>query len=326
MFVRARRRVLLGPLGIALAVASVGGSTSPAHAAPRAPVTIKVGLIPITDVAPVYLGIKKGFFRRQNLIVEPHLAAGGAVIIPSVVSGEYQFGFSNIVSELLAYSQGLRVQIVSPGSAGAKTAERAWSGVIVPEDSPIRSARDLQGRTISVNTLNNIGDVTIRESLRKRGANPSSPRFVEIPFPGAVQALSANRVDAAWVVEPFLTQGLVGGSRMVLANYEATSPSLPIATYFTTKQYADRNAGVVRRFRTAMRQSLNYARTHPRQARSMVLSYTRIGSGVVARMQLPSWPSTLDRKKVDLISSLMVRYGLIRSKPNLDGVLRLGQK
>jgi NitT/TauT family transport system substrate-binding protein len=28
---------------------------------------ITVGVLPITDVAPVYLGVQKGFFTRQNL-------------------------------------------------------------------------------------------------------------------------------------------------------------------------------------------------------------------------------------------------------------------
>src|SRR5207244_11007840 len=173
------------------AIACCGGA---ATAATQATVTVKVGVIPIADVAPVYLGIQKGFFRSRGLDIQPQQAAGGAVIIPSVVSGDYQFGFSNVVSELLAYAKGLKLQIVCPGDAGAKAADDAWSGVLVQEDSPIRSARDLGGKTISVNTLNNIGDVTIREALRKRGAG-SDVHFVEIPFPEAVQALNAGRVD-----------------------------------------------------------------------------------------------------------------------------------
>jgi NitT/TauT family transport system substrate-binding protein len=319
--------MLLLVFALAAGVTALAGSAATrATASPAATTKITVGVIPIADVAPIYLGVKKGFFRSQRLTVELRQAAGGAAIIPSVVSGDYQFGFSNVVSELLAYSRGLKLQIISHGVAGAKKADQAWSGVLVKEGSSIRNVRDLAGKTISVNTLNNIGDVTIREALRKRGANPRSPRFVEIPFPDAIGALNAGRVDAAWVVEPFLTQGLVAGNRRVLANYEAVSPSLPIATYFTTKQYADRNAGVVSRFRRAMMRSLTYARKHPREARNIVLTYTRISSGVVTRMQLPSWPSTLNRGKVNLISSLMVRYGLIQSKPNLDGLLRLGGK
>ena len=46
------------------------------------PTTLKVGVIPIADVAPLYLGIDKGFFEEQQLTIQPQLAEGGAAITP----------------------------------------------------------------------------------------------------------------------------------------------------------------------------------------------------------------------------------------------------
>lgn len=37
--------------------------------------TLKVGVLPIADLAPLYLGIDQGFFKEENLKIEP-LAAG----------------------------------------------------------------------------------------------------------------------------------------------------------------------------------------------------------------------------------------------------------
>ena len=74
---------------------------------------LKVGVIPIADVAPLYLGMQKGFFKEENLEIEPQLAEGGAAIVPSVVSGDYQFGFSNVTSLVIAASKNLPVQIVA---------------------------------------------------------------------------------------------------------------------------------------------------------------------------------------------------------------------
>ena len=62
---------------------------------------IKVGVIPIVDVAPIYLGKAKGFFTKQNIDLSLEQAQGGAAIVPAVVSGQYQFGFSNVVSLML---------------------------------------------------------------------------------------------------------------------------------------------------------------------------------------------------------------------------------
>ena len=36
--------------------------------------TLKVGVIPIADVAPLYVGIDQGFFKDEKLTIKPQLA------------------------------------------------------------------------------------------------------------------------------------------------------------------------------------------------------------------------------------------------------------
>ena len=43
---------------------------------------VKVGVIPIVDVAPIYLGKEKGFFARRGLNVIMESGQGGAAIVP----------------------------------------------------------------------------------------------------------------------------------------------------------------------------------------------------------------------------------------------------
>ena len=76
--------------------------SSPPPAPPRQPDKVKVGVIAIVDVAPIYLGKQKGFFTKRNIDLTLETAQGGAAIVPGVVSGQYQFGFSNVISLLLA--------------------------------------------------------------------------------------------------------------------------------------------------------------------------------------------------------------------------------
>src|SRR5262245_40109881 len=77
--------------------------------------SIKVGVVPVVDVAPLYLGISKGFFEDEGLDVEPVVAQGGAAIIPAVVNGDQEIGFSNVVSLMLAQTQDLPLKIISQG-------------------------------------------------------------------------------------------------------------------------------------------------------------------------------------------------------------------
>src|SRR5215468_2867101 len=44
---------------------------------PKVPDKVTVELVPIVDVAPIYLGLKKGFFSEQNIDLTVDTAAGG---------------------------------------------------------------------------------------------------------------------------------------------------------------------------------------------------------------------------------------------------------
>ena len=305
-------------------LAACGSSSSSGGGGSGKPVTLKVGVIPIADVAPLYVGMKQGFFKQQKLTIKPQLANGGAEIVPSVVSGDDQIGFSNTTSLIIAASKNLPLQIVSQGVLGAKqaSAAEAWDAVLVKKGSPIKSAKDLAGKTIAVNTLQNVGPLTINTALKKRGVDYKKVKYLEVPFPDANAALKAGRVDAAWVVEPFVSQGMAQGAKPVLFPYEETAPSLTVATYFTTKQYSSQNKDVVDRFAKAMNQSLQYSQSHPQAVRKAVLTYTKIPPQAAKVMKLPQWRSDLNRPTIQQTSALAKQYGFVKSQPNLDNLIR----
>jgi NitT/TauT family transport system substrate-binding protein len=283
--------------------------------------TLRVGVIPIADVAPLYLGIEQGFFEDQQLTIEPQLAEGGAAITPAVLSGDFQVGFSNTVSLLIAASKELPVTIISQGVLGGKTEEEAWADLLVLKDGPIKEPKDLEGKTIAVNTLKNICEVTIRASLADMGVDDSTLKFTEVPFPDMNAALEAGRVDGACVVEPFVSQGKAGKARGIDPFYVNTAPDLTVATYFTSKQYAEENADVVDRFVTAMEQSLEYAQSNPDAVREILGEYTQIPPEVAANIKLPQWRKDITLPTVERLSQLSLEYGLIESEPDLNELI-----
>lgn len=90
------------------------------------------------------------------------------------------------------------------------------------------SAVDLPGRTVAVNTLNNIGDVTIKAVLQSEGIDPNGVSFTELAFPDMPAAVEQKRVDAAWACGPFVTQMLDRGNRPILDNYAKTDRTCPL--------------------------------------------------------------------------------------------------
>jgi NitT/TauT family transport system substrate-binding protein len=299
------------------------GSSSSSSGGSGKPATLKVGVIPIADVAPLYVGMKQGFFKQQKLTIKPKIANGGPEIVTATVSGDDNIGFSNTTSLIIAGSKNIPLQIVTQGVLGAKkpTPQEAWDAVLVKKGSPIKSPKDLEGKTIAVNSLNNVGPLTINTALKKAGADYKKVKYLEVPFPDANAALKAGRVDAVWVVEPFVSQGLAQGSKPILYPYEQTTPSLTVANYFATKQYIAQNKDVVQRFAKAMNKSLEYAQSHPDAVRAAVPTYTKIPPAAAKNMKLPQWQAGLNKPTIQLTSNLAKQYGYIKSQPNLNDLI-----
>jgi NitT/TauT family transport system substrate-binding protein len=308
---RTRLASLITIVALAAATAGCGGSNSSSD--PGKPGTvdkIKVGVIPIVDVAPIYIGKQQGFFSKRNIDLTLEQAQGGAAIVPAVVSGQYQFGFSNVVSLMLAQSKNVPIKVVANGNNATADPKKDF-GMVVVKDPAIKSGKDLAGKTVATNTLKNIVDTTVKQIVRKDGGDPTQVKFVELAFPDMAAALDAGRVQAIFVVEPFLSAALAKGWHTVGA-FSDVQPNLTISSYFTSQQEIAKNPDLVSRFTEAMKESLTYADAHPDAVRQVVTTYTTIKSDVAAKMTLPKYSTDIDKASLDKLSSLMVGDGLLK--------------
>lgn len=282
---------------------------------------VKVGVIPIVDVAPIYLGVQEGFFEDEGLDVQLELAQGGAAIVPAVASGEYQFGFSNVTSLLVASSKGLPLKAVAAGNFTTGTPGEDFGAVVVPEGSDIEDAADLAGRTVAVNTLNNIGDTTIRKVVGDAGGDADDVEFVEMGFPDMPAAVAGEQVDAAWVVEPHLTTALQQGATVVSSNFAETDPDLMVAAYFTSEKQIAEDPEMVEAFTAAMDESLAYAAEHPDETRAVLDTYTEIDPAVKDAMVMPRFAPGLEESSFQLLADLGQEQGTFEEPVDVSTLL-----
>ncbi|MFC0529030.1 ABC transporter substrate-binding protein [Phytohabitans kaempferiae] len=304
---------------LVVASAACGSSdSSETTASDDGPASVKVGVIPIVDVAPIYLGKEKGFFSNRNIDLTLETGQGGAAIVPGVLSGQFQFGFSNVTSLMIAQTENVPIKAVVNGVASTGQPGADFGAVVVRADSPIQSAKDLAGKKVAVNTLKNIGDTSIRESVRKDGGDPSGVQFVEIGFPQMPAALDGGQVDAAWVVEPSLSVVKAKGGRVIASNFVDVAPDLTVALYFTSAKLAQEDPDLVKRFVEAMQESLAYADSNPDEVRRIIGTYTQIDAATVAALTLPKWPAEYNRASLEALARLGQQDGLFGSAPELD--------
>ncbi|MEV7423341.1 MULTISPECIES: ABC transporter substrate-binding protein [unclassified Streptomyces] len=317
------RRLLIGltALAIVAPLTACGSTDSPGGRRDDGSAAITVGVIPIVDVAPIYLGEKQGFYRDRGIDLTLKTGQGGAAIVPGVISGQFQFGFSNVTSLLVAQANKVPVRAVANGGASTGRDGADFGGITVGKDSALKTAKDLAGRKVAVNTLKNIGDTSVRESVRKAGGDPDRVTFVELAFDQMAAALDSGQVDAAWAVEPALSTIKGRGGRVIASNFVDVAPDLTVALYFTSAEYARRNPELVEKFRAATKESLAYATGHPDEVREILTTYTRIPEATLRAMTLPHWPQEPNRASIETLAALGEKDGIFKSAPDPDELL-----
>ncbi|NKX55688.1 ABC transporter substrate-binding protein [Arthrobacter mobilis] len=282
---------------------------------------ISVGVIPIVDTAPIWLGEEKGFFKEEGLDLDIQTASGGAAIVPGVVSGSFDFAFSNLISVMVARDKGLDLKFVANGASSTGDTGKDIGAVVVPADSDIRSAKDLAGKRVSVNNLANIGDTTISSVVEEDGGDPEAVDFVEVAFPDAPAALENKQVDAAWILEPFLSAALEDGARVISYNFADFDPELDIAGYFTSGDTVANDPGLVEKFTRAMNKSLEYAQENPQEVRDIVGTYTQIDEATRNKMTLPRYRVEFNEDAAGKLGEAAAKYGTVSKSPNLQELL-----
>jgi NitT/TauT family transport system substrate-binding protein len=300
-------------------VACGGAAGGPAAATPsQGPVSLSVGVVPVIDVAPIYLGIQKGLFAKQQLNVTPKVLSTGATVVAGVVQGDLQIGFANNTSIVIAASQRFPLRIVA---AGIQAVDGDYAAIFVRRDSPLTSARDLAGKKIAVNGLKNVGPLTVNAALQASGVDISGIQYVEVPFPQMGAALDQRNVDAAWEVEPFVTALKAAGERILVRPYPLIARDFPVASYFVNTQYLQSSPDIVKRFRTAINESLTYAQQHPAEVRAVLASYITLAPGLAGQVVLPNWMTRVDATLIGRTADLALRYGYITAKPDVKQLI-----
>ena len=249
------------------AAAAFGAATQrPAFAQP-AP-TLRVALIPGDIAAEVYYAVDLGYFKKAGFDVELTPITQGPAIMAAVVSGAVDIGYSNVVSLAIGHDRGLPVTIVAP--ANLHTSQIVTAGILtVLKSSPLRTAKDLNGKTIAVNALNNISDVAVRAWMDANGGDSKTLKFTEVPFPLMPDAVRTGRVDAASIDaanEQVLTKP-DGDLRRLADVFDAVGNRFVVSVWFATSAWVAGHQAEAKAFVAVMNQTATWANAnHPASA------------------------------------------------------------
>jgi NitT/TauT family transport system substrate-binding protein len=323
------RTALAAPLATALALtlAACGGDDGDTGAAgdgggggnAEETRTVEVGIIPVSDVAILYLGQEQGFFADRGIELNFNFGQGGAALVPAVVTGEYHFGFSGIVSVLQAREEGLPLTAIAPTS-WSNGEEGQHINALIAQDPAIQDAGDLEGRTIALNILNSQVEALARNSVEVAGGNADNVNFVEMSLPDAVTALGAGDIDAYVCGEPFCTLSLDAGGRVVADNWLDLVPDGVgmSGVYFSTTEQVEADPELFADLQAAILESLDYSAANPDEWRAQITEYTETDPALVERITMPLFKSEFTEEEYEAAPNKAMEYGILDEVPTVD--------
>jgi ABC-type nitrate/sulfonate/bicarbonate transport system substrate-binding protein len=277
-FDRNRRQFLkLG--ATAAASAAVGGHTllsAPAVLAAEAkPLSFQLSWIKSIQYGGYFAGIENGDFKKLG--VEPTFVSGGPNIDPigNVASGQSQLGDRPIGSLLIAREKGIPIKIIGT------VFQKSPYGVISLAEKPIKTAKELKGKTIAVATS---GVPLMRKLIADAGLNPDDVKMV--PSSPDPAALVSGQIDGycGYVTN----QGVMLETRGVkIYSLNAQDLGIPetTGTIYAREDFLKGNKETVVNFLKAAGQAWSWSLTNPEPtAKLMVDKYGAPGLNYEAQL------------------------------------------
>ncbi|MGP4003741.1 ABC transporter substrate-binding protein [Streptomyces sp. 8N706] len=251
------RREFLGLLGIAAVAVSCGTATADKGGTKKLKYQGWAGQVTLPELAQDlgHLGDVKLDWVGNTI--------SGPQDIQSAATGQTDFGgaFNGAVVKLIAAKAPIKAVIGYYGSD-----KDAYNGFFVRQDSAIRSARDLIGKKVGMNTLGAHSEAMLDIYLRKHGLSEAESKKVErvvVPPVNTEQSLHKNQIDVAVLGDILREKALENGGVRPLFTDTQLLGDFTAGSYVFTERFIRQNPDTVRTFVTGVAQTIEWSRTTP---------------------------------------------------------------
>ncbi|MBI3078050.1 MAG: ABC transporter substrate-binding protein [Deltaproteobacteria bacterium] len=307
------RRTCLRALAAGVAALSPLAVSTPAGAQRLG--RINMGYMKIADLSPMFIGLDKGYFKEVGVDLNLTSMVGGAAIAPALASGSLNIGWSNTTSITIGVSKGFDFKFVCNGALNARGGNDAF-GFVVHKDSGISSARDLAGKTVASNTLNNLPHLSGLFWIDHNGGDSSRVKWVEVPIPQMEAALANKKIDGFVTTEPFITVATSPGHPGKLMGHPLSemAPRVLIASYFSSDAWIEKNADKVKAFIAAISKGITYHNEHKEEAKAVIAKWSGLRPELVGQMKMPAFEVAMKESDIQVQADLALKYRMIERR------------
>jgi NitT/TauT family transport system substrate-binding protein len=321
-------RAFLAGTAVALALTACGGGgggsetdTAATSGGKLEKTDITVGALPIPDVAPLQIGIQRGLFKEEGLNVKMQPVQSSVHAVPALQAGTIDVSLFNYTTAFVQEEkQPGQFKIIADSFQAAPNT----FVVMVPPDSELKGLQDLKGKTVAVPGLKAVGQLLVEANLKTVGidATRDGVKFVEMQFPVMPQALKTKQVDAAFMVEPFISASQKElGARKLADTITGPTADFPIAGWAATSDWIKKYPNTLAAFQRAMVKAQGIAAGDRKAVEQVLPTYTKIPPAVASVITLGTFPTSLNETRIQRVADIMLDLGYVKTKLTAKSVI-----
>ncbi|MFL5061772.1 MAG: ABC transporter substrate-binding protein [Xanthobacteraceae bacterium] len=287
-------------------IACVWAAVAPSAAFSEDTLKLAVGAPNNWDTCIPELGQRAGIFRKHGLNLDLLYTQGGGETMQAVISGSVDIGIAAGTAAVMgAFAKGAPVRILAAGTTG--TSDLYW---YVPAASPIRSFKDVDGRTVGYSTNGASTHTTLLALIKHFGVNarPVASGAAAVTY---TQAMT-GQIDVGWASPPFGIEALQDGKiRLIARGSDAPSTrDQTVRVHIVNATALVQRQDAMVRFMRAYRETHDWLYADPEGVR-LYAQYGKVGEPLAIRIRdefmpkqamLPDRVSGIDAMTQDAIT------------------------
>jgi ABC-type nitrate/sulfonate/bicarbonate transport system substrate-binding protein len=281
--------------------------------------TIRVGATPSDSYSePLYVDAA-GAIARAGLAVEVTVFSSVGALVQALIGGAIDVGLADMLQVAGMHLHGLPYSFFAGG--GLYTSTSPTTALVVPRESPISKAVELEGQTVSVVALGSLSDVVTKNWLARNGADLAKIKFIELPVSVTIPTLLRGAVAAGFIGEPFLTQ-FKEQIRPLGRAMDTVAPTFLISAWCASNAWLSARDGTPRRLAQALYATGAWANSHHAETAGILAGASKIALESVRAMNRVSWATGLDPRLMQPVIDAAARFHVLeRPIPARDLVI-----
>jgi NitT/TauT family transport system substrate-binding protein len=270
------------------------------------------------------VGVRAGIFKKHGLNLELLYTQGGGETMQAVISGSADIGIAAGTAGVMgAFAKGAPLRIISAGTTGAS--DLYW---YVPANSPIKSFKELDGKTVGYSTNGASTHTTVLALIKHYGVN-AKPVASGAAAVTLTQAMS-GQIDVGWASPPFGLEQLQQGQIRIIArgsDVPATRDQT-VRVHIVNADVLAKRRDVIARYMRAYRESLDFLYDNP-EGVNIFAQYAKISETLAKRIRdefLPKQAEQPDRVSgLDAITQDAIAFKVLQAPLTKEQIAELVQ-